>query len=462
MRQQAVELGRVLSQRYRVEAVLGRGAVGSVYRATDLSSGRPCAIKILHAAAGEDADAHARFVNEGQIIAQLFHPHIVDLQEFGTDADGTQFLAMELLSGPTLLDVIRHGKRLPLSRVVEIARQVGSALHAAHSVGIVHRDIKPQNIVLHRDGADVGPGACKEVVKVVDFGLSRMLSPRDPHTAPGIIVGTVEYMSPEATTGRREEVDARTDQWALAVVVYRLLSGSLPYQSDDAVRLLLKIRRDAHVPLAKHVPSLPPFVSAAVERALCKDKLGRFESVQDFVRALQGLPLRARTEPSARSSQPDRSNPSNQSERSTRSRVAPVPQTASVEVSAPYAEYSTAARSVERSIRAEPNTLSDPTLGPRSHENLVPSQPACGIRDAARPSASAPLTSGSMASLAPSLGGPLPASLWLALLALLMVTLALSMLVLSPAQRRRLDGARPIPAVPAAPLVYLPALLGSR
>ena len=103
---------------------------------------------------------------------------------------------------------------------------------------------------------------------MVDFGLSRMLSARGQHTAPGIIVGTIEYMSPEATSGKREEIDARTDQWALAVVVYRLLSGRLPFQSNDAVRLMLQIRRDQPPPLFSLVPGLPTFVSTAVERAL--------------------------------------------------------------------------------------------------------------------------------------------------------------------------------------------------
>jgi len=455
MTQQAMELGRVLADRYRIEAVLGRGAVGAVYRATDLRTRRPCAIKILHAAVGEDTDAHARFVNEGQVVAQLFHPNIVEMQEFGTAEDGMPFLVMEMLQGPTLLDVVRGAARLPLPRVIDIARQVGSALHAAHSVGIVHRDIKPQNIVLHREAPEAGLAAGKEVVKVVDFGLSRILSARSQHTAPGIIVGTIEYMSPESTTGRRQDIDARTDQWALAVVVYRLLSGKLPYQSPDPVRLLLSIRSDRHVPLAQLVPALPPFVSEAVERALAKDKQDRFESVQDFVRALQGLPLR--TSASVRG---------DSSGLSHTAQPAPVPQATPVEPSAPYAEYRAVARSGERSLDRRGETLSAPALS--GHSVRVTETPVPTVATPVRPSRPAldaqhmNQDQAAMSGALSSTAGTLPAQLWLALVGLLLVALSLFALALSQTRPHGSPIRLGAQASTAPASLYLPPLLGSR
>lgn len=415
----AMELGRVLAGRYRIEAVLGRGAVGAVYRTLDLQTQTACATKVLHASLGEDDDAHVRFENEGRVIAQLFHPNIVELLEFGRDRDGTPFLVMELLAGPTLLDLIRGGGRLPLSRVIDIARQIGSALHAAHSVGIVHRDIKPQNIVLHREKSDSGG---KDVIKVVDFGLSRMLSARGQHTAPGIIVGTVEYMSPEATTGKREEIDARTDQWALAVVVYRLLSGRLPFHSSDVVRLMLQIRRDPPPPLLSLVPGLPPFVSAAVERALRKDKSERFESVQDFVRALQGLPLRT-------------GGGDHRSDSQARALAPAVPQILTVEPSAPYAEYSAAQR------RSEPSEPSEPSVAGRAHprgrsgsspRSSDPRLLAVASSAERKPQGGTFSTDGGALACSGAVSAPrrLPPELWLTLLGLLLTATALFAIVL--------------------------------
>jgi serine/threonine-protein kinase len=415
----AMELGRVLAGRYRIEAVLGRGAVGAVYRTLDLQTQTACATKVLHASLGEDDDAHVRFENEGRVIAQLFHPNIVELLEFGRDRDGTPFLVMELLAGPTLLELIRGGGRLPLSRVVDIARQIGSALHAAHSVGIVHRDIKPQNIVLHREKSESGG---KDVIKVVDFGLSRMLSARGQHTAPGIIVGTVEYMSPEATTGKREEIDARTDQWALAVVVYRLLSGRLPFQSSDVVRLMLQIRRDQPPPLVSLVPGLPPFVSAAVERALRKDKFERFESVQDFVRALQGLPLRTGAGDTRGDSQ-------------ARALVPAVPQTLTVEPSAPYAEYSAAQRT------SEPSPAGLSGMRGRSSSPPLSSDPrllAVASRAERNPQGASVSAGGGAMAISGSVSLPrrLPPQLWLTLLGLLLTASTLFAIVLGQSRSR--------------------------
>lgn len=285
--------GRVLAGRYRVEEVLGRGAMGSVYRAVDQQSNRVCAIKLMHQFATLDERAYLRFVHEAQIVAQLYHPNIVEVWGFDRDEDGTPILAMELLQGQDLHSLISAEPLLPVPRVLEIVRAVGGALHAAHSAGVLHRDIKPKNIFLSRVKNSRGEEI--EVVKVVDFGLSKVLGMHHVNeTAPGTILGTAEYVAPETTLGMPELIDFRADQWALGVVAYRLISGRLPFEASDVIALLLTIRQGKAPPLrellARRIEPVPEHIIAAVERTMAKNKDERFETIQDFLRALDGLP----------------------------------------------------------------------------------------------------------------------------------------------------------------------------
>lgn len=286
---------RVLAGRYQLEGVIGKGSMGTVFRARDLRLGTLCAIKMLHQTAlKEDADFQ-RFANEAAVIAHLFHPNIVEVSEFHRDERGGPFLVMELLHGFDLHSHLGHGRPLPLARVQPVVRQVASALHAAHSLGIVHRDIKPRNIFLAQHG---GPsGAPTEVVKVVDFGLSKILGGRQNQTAPGEILGTPEYLAPEGTLGRSKLIDERTDQWALAITAYRMLAGQLPFRDDDVIRLMQKIRQEPLPPLAAFAVQVPEYVTAALGRALSKRKEDRFDSVLAFARALHGLPEGLNMEP---------------------------------------------------------------------------------------------------------------------------------------------------------------------
>ena len=282
-------IGRMLAQRYRLDAVLGTGGMGAVYQAHDTKNQSELAVKVLHQLGPGTEEFHQRFFNEAIIAGQLFHPNIVQVIGFDKDKDGTPFLIMELLRGRDLYDLLREREKLPLNKALEITRQVGSALHAAHNLGVAHRDIKPSNIFLSRQTNSDGEAA--EVVKVVDFGLSKELgNSQVRRTAPGIILGTVEYVSPEGTTGESEQVDFYSDQWALSVVMYRMLSGRLPFEGGNLPKLLAAIRSEQPTPLRVHVPEVPDYVATAIERAMSKDKAGRFESVQDFVRALSGLP----------------------------------------------------------------------------------------------------------------------------------------------------------------------------
>ena len=282
-------VGRVLAGRYHVEGVVGRGAMGSVYRARDTQTNRVCAIKLMAQFASLDESAYLRFIQEAQIVAQLYHPNIVQVYGFDRDEDGTPILAMELLEGDDLHTLLYDQPRMPLERTLEILRGVGQALHAAHSVGVLHRDIKPKNIFIAKQKNSRGD--VHEVVKVVDFGLSKVLGGQSANeTAPGIILGTAEYISPEGTMGVPELLDFRADQWALGVVAYRLLSGRLPFEGNDPLSLLLAIRKTTPKPLRELVNDVPEYVLVAIERAMSKNKEDRFETVQDFLRALDGLP----------------------------------------------------------------------------------------------------------------------------------------------------------------------------
>ncbi len=282
-------VGRVLADRYQIESVIGTGGMGAVYRARDQQRDVIVAIKVIHQLGPGTEEHHRRFFDEALIIGELFHPNIVQVIGFDREKDGTPFLIMELLRGKDLYDTLQEKGQLPLQKVLEIVRQVGSALHAAHNLGVAHRDIKPSNIFLSRQASSDGTET--EVVKVVDFGLSKNVDdPAMRSTARGIILGTVEYVSPEGTTGESEHVDFYSDQWALAVVTYRMLTGRLPFEGKSPLQILAAIQKQPAPSIKSLVPDLPDYVATAIERAMAKEKKERFLSVQDFVRALQGLP----------------------------------------------------------------------------------------------------------------------------------------------------------------------------
>jgi serine/threonine protein kinase len=288
-----IELGQILRGRYRLEALIGLGSSGAVYRALDLKTHRTWAIKLMRAVSEVDGLAWHRFVNEGAIISQLCHPNIVAVREFDLDAAGRPFLVMEYLQGEDLLSLLERRIRLPVEEALDIAQQVGSALSTAHAMEIVHRDIKPNNIFVLSSGRRLSPAkdsAKRSLVKVFDFGIAKttgLVSPQQ--TAHGVIVGTPQYMAPECTRGSQNRLDPRADQWSLAVVLYRMLAGCLPFHDADLAKLILKIRQDEPARLQLHTPGLPEHVGAAVHRALSKSPEDRFPTIQDFLRALHGI-----------------------------------------------------------------------------------------------------------------------------------------------------------------------------
>lgn len=277
-------LGRTLARTYVVERLLGKGGMGAVYAARHLRTGGACAVKVLDREAAAEEEIYRRFQNEARIVSALRHPHIVQVTDFDQDDDGTPFLVMELLEGEDLQHRLRQRGRLPLTAVLELAQQVGSALHAAHKNGVVHRDVKPQNVFLCRHQLTE---QTIETAKVVDFGISKIRS-AGFKTQDRTVLGTPFYMSPEAAQARNADLDGRADQWGLAVILYRALAGRLPFDNPDPIAVLYQVVNRPHTPLGQAVPELPPPVAQAIDCAMSKRREDRFPSMADFLRALGG------------------------------------------------------------------------------------------------------------------------------------------------------------------------------
>ena len=294
-------LTRVLGERYRLEALLGIGAMGEVYRAYDLKARQPCAIKLVLPSAIGRLQAHKRFLTEAEAISRLFHPNIVEVRSFDEDEDGTKFLVMELLEGEDLQSLLSRSGRLPLERALGILRAVGSALQYAHDLGVVHRDIKPSNIFLSRTVRRNGNAT--EQVKVLDFGLAKLQGQSgqlvtaaadggdQAKLSHGLVLGTPTYLPPESMRPGARRLDPRVDQWSLAVVAYQLLSGMLPFEHPNPRQLALRIRYEDPLPLRLLSPELPPHVYLAIEVALSKRREHRFGQIKDFIRMLDNLPV---------------------------------------------------------------------------------------------------------------------------------------------------------------------------
>ncbi|MBL9009202.1 MAG: serine/threonine protein kinase [Myxococcales bacterium] len=288
-------LGSQLCARYRLDALLGRGAMGTVYRAWDLQRHAACAVKLLRVDSEMRAAAGRRFADEGRLVRQIFHPNIVEIFDQGISEDGSLFLVMELLSGHDLDEVLRERRCLSLRQAQDIVYQIGSALHAVHQVGIVHRDIKPRNIFIL--APTIGGFEESLRVKVIDFGLAKYLEERHVNRgSDGMLIGTPEYLAPEAWTGVSAHVDTRADQWSLAVLAFRLLAGRLPFDSQlDTLRLGSEIVSGTPRSVRELLPDVPEYVESALRRALAKEKQDRFTSIRDFVWAFTARPLNPST-----------------------------------------------------------------------------------------------------------------------------------------------------------------------
>ena len=279
-------VGQVLAKTYRIERFLGAGTVGTVYVARHVRSGGLYAVKVLHRKLAASPDLYQRFQDEARIIATLRHPHIAPITDFDRDDNGIPFFVMDLLEGESLQQRLKHRETLPAAQALEIVQQVGSALHTAHRSGIVHRNVKPENVFLVRH--DLGDRVT-ETAKVTDFGLARFrrMAPAGTRDAA---LGVSAYMAPELLQETSTAIDGRVDQWALAVILYRMLSGKLPFEEGSAEEVARRITSEPPRPLAKLMPELPATVVAAISRGMAKRKEDRYETMMDFVRALAAKP----------------------------------------------------------------------------------------------------------------------------------------------------------------------------
>jgi TolB-like protein len=269
---------------YKIVASLGAGGMGEVYRAHDTRLGRDVAIKVLPPHLAATPEVRARFEREARTISQLNHPHICTLHDFGHQ-DDTDFLVMELLEGETLAHRVEKGP-LPVAEVLRFGGQIATALDAAHRAGVVHRDLKPGNVMLTKAGA-----------KLLDFGLARAAglaaapgtlteSPTvsRPLTAEGTIVGTFQYMAPEQLEGK--EADARTDLWALGCVLYEMATGKRAFEGQSQASLIAAILEHEPRPITELQPLTPPALERAVHQCFAKDPDKRWQNAGDLAREL--------------------------------------------------------------------------------------------------------------------------------------------------------------------------------
>jgi eukaryotic-like serine/threonine-protein kinase len=274
-------LGTVLEGAYRIEGLVGEGGMGAVYEATHLRLGTRVAVKVMARELAADSEALARFHREALVTSGLGHPHIVKVLDFSTTPTGEPFLAMEFLEGEDLERRLRRVGRLPIADVVHIIKQVASALAATHAKTIVHRDLKPGNIYLLTAAGET------DFVKVLDFGISKVRSASTNLTRTSSVMGTPHYMSPEQAKGHVEDIDERTDQWALAVIAWECLAGQSPFVGENVPSILFQIVHESPSALVPKVAGLPAQVEDVLLRALAKNKSDRFASVSDFALALE-------------------------------------------------------------------------------------------------------------------------------------------------------------------------------
>ena len=268
--------------RYRVGERLGRGGMASVFKAHDPSIARDVALKFLHASLCEDAECRGRFLREARAAGGLSHPNIVVVHDVG-EIDGRPYMAMEMMAGETLSEELARVQRLAPREAVTVALQLAKALDYAHKKGVVHRDIKPGNIM--RD-------ASSRAIKVTDFGIAHVedSGSGEQRTRVGDIIGTPQYMSPEQARG--EKLDGRSDLFSVGIVLYQCLTGSRPFRGDSLVAIATKIAGEEHPAIEKSRKDIPPSLRRIVDRCLAKQASQRFQSGRELADAL----ARVRTE----------------------------------------------------------------------------------------------------------------------------------------------------------------------
>ena len=281
-------VGTTLLGRYAVTRKIGQGGMGAVYEATHTLIGKRVAVKVLLDKYARKEQVVARLEQEARLASAIGHEHIIDITDFGHTDDGRTFVVMEFLEGESLGELLNREGPLPEARIVDIARQVASALGAAHAKGIVHRDVKPDNVFLLRRKD-------KDFVKVVDFGISKSLRSSDvgeddsPRlTQTGMVLGTPLYMSPEQARGD-EELDARIDIYALGVIMYELATGHVPFTGTNYLAIISQVLNDPPKPPRALRPDLSDELENVILKALAKDREDRYQNTAEIVADLQVL-----------------------------------------------------------------------------------------------------------------------------------------------------------------------------
>src|SRR5256885_6823296 len=261
----AAPVGTLLSGRYRLDAQIGTGGMSTVYKAFDTVLERPVAIKLMHREIASHADQLERFRREARAVAQLSHPHIVTVIDAGEELspDGGRppecapYIVLEYVEGETLKDVIRREGPLEIPRAIAYALEIARALEAAHERLIVHRDVKPQNVLIGSEGG----------AKITDFGIARTLT-EEGLTVPGRVLGTTDYVSPEQALG--QPVTGQSDLYSLGIVLYEMLTGEVPFKGENQVAVAMKHVREQLTDVQRKRPEVSAALAAVIDRATAK------------------------------------------------------------------------------------------------------------------------------------------------------------------------------------------------
>jgi len=269
----SITLGTRLSGRYRLEARIAAGGMSTVYKAVDETLERTVAVKLMNREVASDSDQLERFRREARAVAQLSHPHIVGVIDAGED-DGRPYIVFEYVEGETLKDLIRREGQLPVPEAVAYAIEIARALGAAHARHIIHRDVKPQNVLIDQEGS----------AKVTDFGIARTLE-EDGLTADGRVLGTTDYVSPEQALG--QSVTGRSDLYSLGIVLYEMLTGDVPFHGDNQVAVAMKHVREEIPDVAELRPGISAALAQVVDTATAKSETERYADDHEMIADLE-------------------------------------------------------------------------------------------------------------------------------------------------------------------------------
>ncbi len=266
-------VGELIADRYELEELVGTGGMSSVFRAHDNLLDRKVALKVLHPQFTDDEEYVERFRREARSVAQLSHPNIVTVIDRG-EADDRQFIVFEYIAGENLKELVDRSGAMPIETAVSLAHQIARALAFAHDNGLVHRDVKPQNVLLNGDGQ----------AKVTDFGIARSMDVKHGMTQTGTVLGTSDYIAPEQAQG--QTISAQTDVYSLGVVLYELLTGEVPFPGENFVAVAMRHINEPPPSVRERRPDVPPRLDAALQRAMAKDPSDRFPSMDAFCNEL--------------------------------------------------------------------------------------------------------------------------------------------------------------------------------